>query len=136
MLSVHFQNDSYFYNSINKPSFAPSGIVFGIVWPILYILIALSIYKVTEKKDLKEIPEYTKTLLVNYFSNQIFTFLFFTVKSPFIAFIDTLIVLISSLFLFEETKKIDKTSAYLLIPYILWNLFATILILSIYFLNL
>lgn len=131
-----FKNDSYFYNTINKPVFAPASSVFAIVWPILYLLISISIYRVLEKKNLKEIPNYTKSLLINYFSNQVFTFLFFTVKSPFIAFIDTLVVLISSLFLYEETKKIDKTSAYLLIPYILWNLFATILIISIYFLNL
>lgn len=131
-----FKSDSYFYNTINKPVFAPPSIVFAIVWPVLYLLISISIYRVLEKKHLKEIPDYTKSLLINYFSNQVFSFLFFTVKSPFIAFIDTLVVLISSLFLYENSKKIDKTSAYLLIPYIFWNLFATILIISVYFLNL
>lgn len=133
---IIFKTDTYFYNSINKPKFAPSSIVFPIVWTILYILIAISIYKIYNKKNINEIPIYNKSLLINYFSNQVFTYLFFTVKSPFIAFIDTLVVLISSLFLYDEAKKIDKTSAYLLIPYIIWNIFATILIVSIYFLNL
>jgi len=131
-----FKTDTYFYNSINKPVFAPKSIIFPIVWTILYILIAFSIYKIYKNKDIKEIPSYNKALIINYFSNQIFSFLFFTVKSPFIAMIDTIIVLISSLFLFEESKKIDKQSAYLLIPYILWNIFALILIISIYFMNL
>lgn len=131
-----FKNDTYFYNSINKPSFAPSPSVFPIVWTILYILIAYSVYRIYSKNSIKDVPEYSKALLINYFSNQAFSFLFFTVKSPFIAMVDTIIVLISSLFMFEEAKKIDKTSAYLLIPYILWNLFALILITSIYFMNL
>lgn len=131
-----FKSNPYFYNTINKPSFAPNTTAFSIVWPILYLLNSISIYRILERKRLKEIPSYTKSLLINYFSNQVFTFLFFTVKSPFIAFIDTLIISISSLFLYEESKKIDKISSYLLVPYILWNLFATILIISIYFLNL
>lgn len=131
-----FKTDTYFYNSINKPFFAPSPIVFPIVWSILYLLIAISVYKVYNKNNIKDISSYNKSLLINYFSNQVFTYLFFTIKSPFIAFIDTLIVLISSLFLYNESKKIDKQSAYLLIPYIIWNIFATILIISIYFLNL
>lgn len=128
--------DTYFYNNLNKPVFAPSSIVFPIVWTVLYLLIAISVYRIYKNNRFKDIPEYNKALLINYFSNQAFSFLFFTVKSPFIAMVDTIIVLISSLFMFEEAKKIDKTSAYLLIPYILWNLFALILITSIYFMNL
>ena len=84
----------------------------------------------------KDIPNYTKSLIINYFSNQIFTFLFFVVKSPFIALIDTIIVLISSLFLYFNTKELDKKASVLLIPYIIWNIFATILITSIFFMNL
>ena len=78
---------------------------------------------------------YLKALIINYFSNQIFSFLFFTLKSPFLALIDTIIVLISSLYLYLESKKDNQTSANLLIPYIIWNTFATILIISIYLLN-
>ena len=126
-----FRSDTIFYKSLNKPFFAPPSIVFPIVWTILYILIAISIYLIY-----KDTPSYNKTLLINYFSNQIFSFLFFTIKSPFLALIDTFIVLISSLFLYYESKELNKTSAKLLIPYILWNTFATILIIFIFFMNL
>lgn len=121
---ILFKVDKVFYNSLNKPFFAPPPIVFAIVWPILYILIAYSLYKNKNKT-----MSYYKSLIVNYFSNQIYTFFFFTIKSPFIALIDTIIVFISSLFLYNEIKK--KT----LIPYIIWNLFACILSFSIYILN-
>lgn len=130
-----FNSDTTFYKIINKPSFAPPSIVFPIVWTILYILIAISIYTIYKNYNYKDIPNYNKTLLINYFTNQIFSFLFFTIKSPFLALIDTIIVLISSLFLYYESKLSNKTSAKLLIPYILWNMFATILIISIFFLN-
>ncbi len=122
--SIIFRVDTSFYDSINKPFFAPPSIIFPIVWTILYILIAIGIYN-NKNKNI----EYYKSLIINYFSNQIYTFLFFVIKSPFIAFIDTLVVLISSLFLYNETKS------KWFIPYIIWNVFATILSLSVYLLN-
>lgn len=131
-----FRSDTIFYKSLNKPTFAPPSIVFPIVWTILYILIAISIYLIYKDNNYKDTPNYNKTLLINYFSNQIFSFLFFTIKSPFLALIDTIIVLISSLFLYYESKELNKISAKLLIPYIIWNVFATILIISIFFMNL
>jgi len=131
-----FRSDTIFYKSLNKPVFAPPSILFPIVWTILYILIALSIYLIFKDNNFKDTKNYNKTLLINYFSNQVFSFLFFTLKSPFLALIDTFIVFISSLFLYYESKELNKTSAKLLIPYIIWNLFALILIIFIFFMNL
>lgn len=131
-----FRSDIVFYKSLNKPVFAPPSIIFPIVWTILYVLIAISIFLILKNNKLKDNPNYTKTLLINYVSNQIFSFLFFTLKSPFLALIDTFIVLISSLFLYYESKELNKVSAKLLIPYIIWNMFATILIIFIFFMNL
>ena len=124
-------NDTIFYKTIVKPSFAPPGIVFAIVWPILFILLATSIYRVKDKAN----SNYFKILIINYIFNQLYSYLFFSLHSIFLALIDTIFVLVSSIILFIETKKIDKTAAYLLIPYILWNIFATILSISIFILN-
>ena len=134
--SLLFKSDTIFYKSLNKPLFAPPSIIFPIVWTILYILIAISIYLIYNDNNYKDTQEYNKSLLINYFSNQIFSFLFFTIKSPFLALIDTIVVLISSLFLYYESKELNKKSSKLLIPYIIWNVFATILIISIFFMNL
>lgn len=134
--AIIFRSDTIFYKGLNKPAFAPPSIVFPIVWTILYILIAISIYLIYRDNSYKNTPDYNKTLLINYFSNQVFSFLFFTIKSPFLALIDTFIVLISSLFLYYESKELNKTSSRLLIPYIIWNLFATILITFVFFMNL
>ena len=130
-----FRTDSIFYKSLNKPIFAPPGIIFPIVWTILYLLIATSIYLIFKDNKLKDTKSYNKALLINFVSNQTFSFFFFTLKSPFLALIDTFIVLISSLFLYYESKEINKTSSKLLIPYIIWNIFATILIIFVFFMN-
>lgn len=127
---IIFKNDQLFYKTLEKPFFAPPGWLFAIIWPILYILISISIYKTNNKNK-----NYLKALIINYFSNQIFNFFFFIIKSPFLALIDTIIVLISSMYLYLETKKENQKAALFLIPYIIWNVFATILIISVYLMN-
>ena len=126
-----FRTDSNYYMSLKLPSFAPAPWVFGVVWPILYILISYSIYKVYDYGD----RDYKINFWINYISNQLYTFFFFTIKSPVLALIDTLIVLATSIIAFLQTRKIDSKYSYYLIPYILWNIFATILSVSIYVMN-
>lgn len=129
--AIIFPTDKLYYASLTKPFFAPPPIVFGIVWPILYLLIATSIYKVINKSNNK----YKITLIINYISNQLFSLFFFTLKNPALALIDTIIILISSIYLYRETKKINNNASILLFPYILWNTFASILISSIFIMN-
>ena len=134
--AILFKTDKTFYKNINKPFFAPSPIIFPIVWTILYILLAISIYLIFKDNKISETKSYNKSLIINYVSNQAFQFFFFTIKSPFLALIDTIIVFISSLYLYYESKKLNTNSSKLIIPYIIWNGFATILIMFIFFMNL
>lgn len=126
-----FSSDSSYYNSLNLPIFAPTPIIFPIIWTILYLLIAYSIYQVRKETT----SNYKIYLTINYISNQLFTFCFFTLKNNFLALTDTLIILLSSLYLFLETKTIKKKSSWYLIPYIIWNIFALILIFSVFIMN-
>lgn len=130
-----FAIDSSFYKEINLPSFAPASSVFMIVWPILFFLIALSSYHIIKEYGFKE-KEYNHTLIINYLLNQLYPFLFFKVQSLFLSFIDTVALFLSTLFLYYETKSLNKKSAYYLLPYLIWNIFALILSTSIYFMNL
>lgn len=126
-----FKSDSTYYYSLDLPFFAPKPIIFGIVWPILYVLIAYSVYKTWNISSSK----YKIYLLINYVANQLYTFFFFTIKNNFLALVDTIIVLISSIYLYIETKKINKGQEKYLIPYIIWNIFALILVFSIFVMN-
>lgn len=130
-----FAIDTSFYQEINLPSFAPSPIVFGIVWPTLYILIACSSYLIFKEYGKKE-KEYNRILLINYILNQLYPLLFFTLHSLFLSFVDTVALFLSTLFLYYESKSLRKTSSRLLLPYLAWNFFTLILSVTIYFMNL
>ena len=125
-----------YYDTINKPFFAPPKLFYPIVWTIMYILIAITIYTVLRSYKLKDInPSYKITLLINYLFNQSYTLLFFGLNNPFLGFISCLGTLLSSLFLYEETSLLNSKISKLLYPYIILLIFATVLSLSIYLLN-
>ena len=129
--------DKEFYNSLTLPFFTPPEMAYGIIWSIIYICISISIYQILNTYKIKDIPKsYKYTLLLNYIANQSFQPLFFLLKSPFLGFVSCILTFITSLFLYKETKDLKEKSAKYLIPYILFSLFATILSLSIYLLNL
>ncbi len=131
--SLIFKVDTQYYKSLNLPFFAPPSIIFPIIWTILYILISISIYIISYKDNISS--NYKIFLGINYLSNQLYTLCFFIIKNNFLAFCDALIVFLSSLYLYLETKKYDENASKMIIPYILWNLFATILSFSIFIIN-
>lgn len=135
-LSAIFVTDTSFYQSINLPSFAPKPIVFSIVWPILYFLIALNSYTIIKEYGIKYNKDYIHNLFVHYIFNQLYPFLFFKFHSLFGSFVDVTAVLISSLFLYYEAKSLNSKSSKLLLPYLFWNVFALILSVTIFFINL
>lgn len=130
-----FPYNETFYTSLSKPFFTPPNIVFEIIWPIIYILISISIYKIYKKYYYKDIKSYNKTLLINYLFNQLYSFVFFVLNNVFLGFLFSMGTLISSLFLYDETKSLDEDASKYLSLYIIWNVFATILSLVIYFMN-
>lgn len=134
-ISSLFALDTSFYNEINLPRFAPTPIIFGVVWPILYILIAFSSFIILKEYGKKE-KEYNHILFCNYLFNQLYPLLFFQFHSLFFSFVDTVALLLSTLFLYYESKSLNETSSKLLLPYLFWNMFAMILSITIYFMNL
>ena len=129
--SILFRIDTSYYNILDRPWFAPPGIIFGIVWPIFYILIAYSLYKTYEDST----NNYKIYLVINYLANQLFTLFFFSLKNNFLALVDVIIVLISSVYLFPETRILNRNYSKYLVPYIIWNVYALLLIFSIFILN-
>lgn len=134
--SSFFSFDSSFYRELILPFFAPPSFLFPIVWSIIYIGIAISTYQLIKQYSWKGIPiSYKKSLFINYLWNQSFPFFFFGLKNPFLGFVSSIGTFISSLFLYEETSKLNEKSTNYLNLYILWGLFATVLSLTTYLLN-
>ena len=128
--------DYKYYDIINKPFFAPPQIFYPIAWTIVYILIAITIYNILLSYKIKNLPRnYKITLILNYIFNQSYTLVFFGLKNTFLGFISCLGTFITTLFLFEESSLLNSKISKLIHPYILLSLFATILSLSIYLLN-
>lgn len=130
-----FKFNKEYYDLLTLPSFTLSGKYISIIWFIIYILISISIFIIIKKHNLFKQKDYYYILVTNYLANQLFTYVFFYLMSPFLGFIITVIVFISSIFLFIETKKLNKKSSYFLIPYLIYNTYALILMTSVYLLN-
>jgi len=113
------------YESI-KPSITPPNWVFPVVWNILFFLIALSLYfSWIHAKNQKN-----KIMIVfgiNFLLNILWSVLYFTLKNPLYAFIELIFLWLSILTMVLVTYKINKTSSYLLLPYLLWVSFAGVL---------
>jgi len=121
------------YEKLKKPLLNPPRLVFPIAWTILYILIGISYYYGLYKKELKFwiIP------IIHLLFNFAYSPIFFYYKQKLGAAILTTLIFILAIMTLIQFKKIDKTmiSVYLLIPYLLWLVFANYLAWSIYYLN-
>ena len=121
------------YASLNKPSFNPPNFVFGPVWTFLYFLMGISLYLVLLKKPKEKnaVNIYWIQLMLNI----LWSVIFFYFKSPLFAFLEIIVLWIFIFLTIRSFYKISRSASYLLIPYILWVTFATILNLSIILLN-
>ena len=140
-VSIGLVNSSLVLNSSNwclglyKPFFSfPDG-VFVSIWTILYILVGLSFYCIWKKKDLKEFQAEIFIYLGQLGLSSLWFFIFFCLRSPSFAFIEMSFLLISVAIFSLKFYKINKTSGYLLIPYIVWVSFVAVLNFSIVILN-
>jgi tryptophan-rich sensory protein len=121
------------YNTLNQPPLAPPSILFPIVWSILYLLMGISYYlykKNTYTEKIEIIIYYTQL-----FVNALWSIIFFILKLRFFSIIWILILVILIYLLISLFRQKYKPSVYLLIPYLIWSIFATYLTIGIYLLN-
>lgn len=130
------------YNSLNRSPLNPPNIIFPIAWTILYVLmgisIAIIINKYIDEKDLeikKNIKNYIFIFIVQFILNMFWTYIFFGLKSPLFGFIEIIILDILIIITIIKFKTISKAASYILIPYILWCLFASYLTLHVLIFN-
>ena len=125
------------YERIVKPPLAPPAILFPIVWTALYILMGISSGRIwvmreqnpAEAKDALSV--YAMSLAVNF----LWSVIFFNFGAFLVAFVWILFLLALIIATVLRYIKLDKLSAYLQIPYIVWVAFATYLNLAIFLLN-
>lgn len=118
------------YALLNKPSFSPPNWLFGPVWTILYTLIGISLYLIwTNKKGS------LKLFFFHLFLNAIWSPIFFGAKNLGLAFIVILVMDVTLIVIIKNFYKVNKVAGLILIPYLVWISFASLLNFSIWRLN-
>ncbi len=137
LLSAYLTRDSMdIYQSITRPSLSPPALLFPIVWTVLYILMGIGSTLVynsdTNAKDKSQaLLLYGLQLAVNFF----WSILFFNQRAFLTSFIWLLLLWSLILAMILSFRKVNKTAAWLQLPYLLWVTFAGYLNLMIYLLN-
>lgn len=125
------------YPTIEKPIFNPPNWVFAPVWTMLFIMMGIAAGMVWNKLEYnKELVK--KGLLfftVQLLLNALWSYLFFGLNNILLALIEIILLWLIIYETYHVFKQIDKRASYLLIPYLAWVGFATILTGSIYWLN-
>ena len=107
------------YQGLIKSDLNPPGYVFGIVWPILYLLMGITAWRTFE---------IIKNLFyIQLFLNAIWSWLFFSFHLPLISLIDIWLLIYVNIKIIFKVVKMDKLAGLLYMPYILWLLFASYL---------
>ncbi|MEI0524976.1 TspO/MBR family protein [Brachyspira murdochii] len=131
-LSVKADNFVW-YNSLNRSSLNPPNILFPIAWGILYILLAVSITLVINKKPVNK--QAVIIFIIQLLLNSFWTFIFFGLKKPLFGLIEIIILDIMIIINIIKFKPISKAASILLIPYLAWCLFASYLTLYVVMFN-
>lgn len=130
-------NNAYnWYSTLIRPSWAPPSWVFGPVWTFLYILIAVSFGKVFIMLAQKEISWIIALpFILNLIANFSFTPLQFGLQNNLLAAADILLVLGTLIWAMIAIYPYAKWIMYMQIPYLVWVSVATVLQLTITYLN-
>lgn len=129
-------NEPKIYETWVQPFFAPPSWVFGPVWSVLYVIIAISYGWVFYKVFQGDLPKMVAVpLVINLVANFSFTPVQFGLQNLLLASVVILIVLGTILWSMWAMWPHEKMFVYAQIPYLLWVSFATVLQLSITYLN-
>ncbi|MFA5246845.1 MAG: TspO/MBR family protein [Candidatus Micrarchaeia archaeon] len=124
------------YAQLAKPAFTPPSWVFGPAWTVLYVLMAVSFFLVWEKgfkgsNRNVAIGVYGLQLCLNV----LWSVVFFGMRSPLSGLFVIALLWLSIAATIAVFWRISKTASWLLVPYILWVSFASVLNYYVWILN-
>ena len=122
------------FQFVKKPSWNPPSWLFAPVWTLLYILMGISVALIW-KSNSNSKKSAISLFVIQFILNLCWSIIFFNQHQTGWAFIEIIIMLIFIIMTTISFYKINKTAAYLLLPYICWVSFATVLNGTIWFLN-
>ena len=124
--NVYINSDTWYEELIKSPLNPPS-YVFGIVWPILYAIMAFVSFKMAEK--------ISTLFILQLLANAAWSWIFFYFHAPLIALVDIGVLIYLNLKIISVVKIESPILFYMYLPYLVWLSFAAFLNASIIFLN-
>ena len=124
------------YATLNKPGFTPPNAVFGPAWTLLYVLMAISAWRVWRRPG----PAKARRTALRLWALQLalnfaWSFLFFGLRAPAVALAEVLILLVAIAATLAASWRVDRIAGLLLAPYLAWVGFASVLTFEIWRLN-
>lgn len=124
------------YPTLIKPFFNPPNWIFAPVWTLLYIMMGIAAGLVwTSNHEFGAVKKALGFFAIQFGLNALWSYLFFGLHNPLLALVEILLLLLMIFETYNQFKKINRIAGFLLIPYLAWVSFATILNASIWWLN-
>lgn len=113
------------YSGLAKSPYTPPDAAFGIVWPILYAMLAIAVWIVWQKPESAERKNILILFAAHMVLNWAWTPVFFTAHETLAGFIILVLIVATAIWLALQLWRLDRRAALLLVPYIAWVLFAS-----------
>ena len=126
LANTYISSDTWYSELIKSPLNPPS-YIFGIVWPILYLMMAIVSFRVGDK--------FSSIFILQLILNAAWSWIFFFFQAPVIALIDIVILIYLNLKILKIIQIHSRVLFYVYLPYLLWLIFAAFLNASIIWLN-
>lgn len=127
---------STWYPQLEKPGFSPPSWVFGPVWTTLYAMMGIADHLVASSgAPERQVRQARRTHFVQLALNGLWSVLFFGLRSPAAALVEIVLLWGAIVATIAAFARISRPAALLLVPYLLWTTFATVLNAAIWKLN-
>jgi len=123
------------YEDLQKPSWNPPGWLFGPVWSVLYAMMAVSAWSIWRRGGFRAQRSPLSLFLVQLLLNALWSPLFFGLKWPGLAFLEIVVLWFAIVLTILAFNRVCRASALMLIPYLLWVSFASVLNFTLWRMN-
>jgi translocator protein len=124
------------YADLSRPSSTPPNWTFGVVWPILYIMMGISFFMIWNRGlDKRKVKIVLGLFLLQLVLNGLWTPIFFGLHMIAFALIEIVLLWVAILLTILVFWRISKSATFFLFPYILWVSFAAVLNTALWYLN-
>lgn len=133
--SIFSGNIGQIYKSFDKPTLSPPGWLFGIIWPVLFLLMGIAAYLIYQTRMIRERKKAIRLYWIQLLVNFLWPIVFFRFEMYWISVVVILVLDILVLMATIWFCKLKKSAGYIMIPYLIWIIFATYLNIGIAVLN-